>query len=82
MITNDSSGMSSTLVLDTDRQQDKEQIPPLEVHVTDQHIVLSDDGMHTDQVLPTYDAYSLENTDSDTMSNSTNMNRKCMYLKD
>jgi predicted RNase H-like nuclease (RuvC/YqgF family) len=38
--------------------------------------VLSNERQHTDQIKPTYDTYSLEKTDSNTIFDSTNMNHK------
>jgi hypothetical protein len=54
----------------------KEQVSCAEVPPTDQSNVLLNDRHHTDQIKPTYDTYFLENTDSNIISDSTNMNHK------
>jgi hypothetical protein len=38
--------------------------------------VLSNERQHTDQIKPTYDTYLLKKTDSNTISNSTNISHK------
>ncbi|PWA61472.1 Actin-binding, cofilin/tropomyosin type [Artemisia annua] len=74
--TNDSSWAYTTHRIDINHRSEKVQVPSAEVHVTDQHDVLSNEGQHTDQIKPTYDTYLLEKTDSNIISNSTNMNHK------
>lgn len=54
----------------------KEQVSCVEVPLTDKNHVLSNEQQHTDQIKPTYDTNLLEKTDSNTISNSTNMSHK------
>lgn len=51
-------------------------VPSAEVHVTDQHNMLSDELLHTDQIKPTYDTYLLKTTDSNIILDSTNVSHK------
>ena len=44
--------------------------------MTDQHNVLSNEQQHTNHIKPSYDTNLLEKTDSNTISNSTNMSHK------
>ena len=43
---------------------------------TDQHNVPSNERQHIDQIKPIYDTNLLKKTDSNTISNSTNMSHK------
>ena len=74
--TNDSSWTYTTYGIDINHRSDNVQVPSAEVHVTDQHDGLSNERQHTDQIKPTYDTYLLEKTDSNIISDSTNMNHK------
>ena len=62
--------------MDADFRPVKEQVSCAEVPLTDPHDVLSNERQHTDQFKPSYDTNLLENTDSNTMSSSTNMSHK------
>jgi hypothetical protein len=74
--TNDSSWTYTNHGIDINHRPEIVQVPSAEVHVTDQHDVLSNERQHTDQIKPTYDTYLLEKTDRNIISDSTNMNHK------
>ena len=65
-----------THVMDADFTSVKEQVSCAEVPVTYSYDVLSNKRQHFDQFKPSYDTNLLEKTDSNTMSNSTNMSHK------
>jgi hypothetical protein len=75
----DTTSSSVTLVThdtDADFRPVKEQGSCAEVPLTYHHNVLSKERQHTDHIKPSYDTNLLEKTDSNTISNSTNMSHK------
>ena len=75
----DTTSCSETLithVMDADFTSVKDQVSCDEVHVTDPHVMITNERQHTDQFKSSYDTNLLERTDSDTMSNSANMSHK------
>nr|GEX66596.1 hypothetical protein [Tanacetum cinerariifolium] len=67
------SGTYITHVVDADIRSVNDKEPSAEVHLTTQHNVHANEQHHTDQSEPSYDTYLLENVDSNTTSDSTNM---------
>ena len=75
----DTTRSSVTLVthdMNADFRPAKEQESCAEVPLHDQHNVLSNEQQYTDHIKPSYDTNLLEKTDSNTISNSTNMSHK------
>nr|GEU32105.1 hypothetical protein [Tanacetum cinerariifolium] len=72
-ITSSCSGTYITHVVDANIRLVNDQEPSAEVHLTAQHNVLVNEQQHTDQFKPSYDKYLLENVDSNTTPDSTNM---------
>ncbi|GJY17052.1 hypothetical protein Tco_0388543 [Tanacetum coccineum] len=72
-ITSSSSGTYITHVVDADIRPVNDQVPFAEVQLTAQHNVLANEQQHTEQSEPIYDTYLLENVDSNTTPDSTNM---------
>nr|GEU50217.1 xylulose kinase-1 [Tanacetum cinerariifolium] len=72
-ITSSCSGTYITHVVDADIRPVNDQKPSTEVHLTAQHNVLANEQLHTGQFEPSYDKYLLENVDSNTTPDSTNM---------
>lgn len=75
----DTTSSSVTLIthdMDANFSTIKEQVSCADVPLTVHHNVLFDEQLHTDQVMPSYDTYLLEKTDSNTISDLTNMNHK------
>ncbi|GJR89717.1 ribonuclease H-like domain-containing protein [Tanacetum coccineum] len=72
-ITSSSSGTYITHVVDADIRPVNDQVTSAEVHLTTQHNVLANVQQHTNQFEPSYDTYLLENVDSNTTPDSTNM---------
>jgi hypothetical protein len=71
----DTTRNSVTLIthdMDADFRPIKEQVSCAEVPLTEHHNVISDERLHTDQVMPSYDTYLLKKTDSNTISDLTN----------
>ena len=75
----DTASNSVTLLahdLHPDPRPIKENVSGVEVLLTDNNNVISNEQRHTDQVIPTYDTYLLEKTDSNVISDSTKMSHK------
>nr|GEX98743.1 hypothetical protein [Tanacetum cinerariifolium] len=74
--TSSSSGNYITHVVDVNIRPVNDQGPFLEVQLTAQRNVLSNEHQHTDQCEPIYDTYLLEKLDSNTSPGSTNMSHR------
>ncbi|GJU00985.1 hypothetical protein Tco_1111323 [Tanacetum coccineum] len=74
--TSNSLGTYITHVVDADIKPVNEQVSSAEVHLTAQHNVLANEQQHTDQSESSYDTYLLENVDSNTTPDSTNMSHR------
>ncbi|GKB73174.1 hypothetical protein Tco_0934586, partial [Tanacetum coccineum] len=72
-ITSSSSGTYITHVVDADIRPVNDQVPSIEVDLTN---VLTSEQQHTDQSEPSYDTYLLEKVDGNTIPDSTNMSHK------
>ncbi|GJU23087.1 hypothetical protein Tco_1156429 [Tanacetum coccineum] len=72
-ITGSSSGTYIIHVANADIRPVNDQVPSAEVHLTAQHNVLANEQLHTDQSDQSYDTYLLENINSNTTPDSTNM---------
>ncbi|GKC87214.1 hypothetical protein Tco_1147863, partial [Tanacetum coccineum] len=59
--------------MDADIRPVNDQVPFAEVQLIAQHNVLNNEHQHTEQSEPIYDTYLLENVDSNTTPDSTNM---------
>ncbi|GKE07624.1 hypothetical protein Tco_1399642 [Tanacetum coccineum] len=71
--TSSSSGNYLTHVVDAAIRLVNDQVPSDEVHLTAQHNVLANEQQHSVQSEPSYDTHPLENIDSNTTPDSTNM---------
>ncbi|GJX00306.1 hypothetical protein Tco_0184219 [Tanacetum coccineum] len=72
-ITSSSSWTYITHAVDADIRPVNDQVPFAKVQLTAQHNVLPNEHQHTEQSEPIYDTYLLENVDSNTTPDSTNM---------
>nr|GEY47327.1 hypothetical protein [Tanacetum cinerariifolium] len=71
--TSNRSGNYTTHIVDADMSLVNDQEPFVEVQLTAQHNVLVNEQQHSKQSEPIYDQYLLENLDSNTTHDSTNM---------
>ncbi|GJV06311.1 hypothetical protein Tco_1343967 [Tanacetum coccineum] len=74
--TSGSLGNYRTHVVDAYIRPVNDQMPFAEVQLTAQHNVLANEQQHTKQSEPIYDTYLLENIDSNTTPDSTNMSHR------
>ncbi|GJV60366.1 hypothetical protein Tco_1466466 [Tanacetum coccineum] len=71
--TSSTSGNYLTHVVDAAIRLVNDQVPSVKVHLTAQHNVLANEQQHSVQSEPSYDTHLLENIDSNTTPDLTNM---------